>query len=441
MGNATSTAPPATTKTAVPPTDEQVDAIYRALVDAYDQATSTMTVDGDDGDGDTPATLDRALVLRRLLVKLHDDSLQESTTTTTAISAFRPPFVAANVTECIHGTPLVEICPASETSAQVVAKLEYLSPGGSVKDRIALSMIQDAETRNLIQRGKTTVVDLTSGNTGIGLGVVCASLGYKCIQIMPEPYSIERRAIMMATGVHVIVTPASAGLAGALKKYLQVLRELGSDGWSPRQFDNPANLVAHVEHTGPEIWEQCDGRVDAVVAAYGTGGTVSGTTQYLRSKNPAFVAIAVEPTESSLLNGDPPGPHGIQGISPPFVAENVKTELLDQVVRVSTSQAMETSRTLARTHGILCGISAGANVCAALQVASRPDMAGKRIVTVLPSGAERYLSTALYADLMEQATNLELASIDESVVVEGIGMRNRPSLEAAGLIRPGFQVY
>ena len=316
-----------------------------------------------------------------------------------------------------------------------------MSPGGSVKDRIALSMIQDAESRHLIQRGKTTIVDLTSGNTGIGLGVVCASLGYKCVLIMPEPFSIERRALMTAMGVDVIVTPASAGFEVGAQEYLQVLKELGPQGWSPRQFDNPANLVAHVEHTGPEIWEQCDGRIDAIVYAYGTGGTVSGTTQFLRSKNSTFVAIAVEPTESSLLNGDTPGPHGIQGISPPFVPENVKTELLDQVIRVGTSQAMETSRMLARTKGILCGISAGANVCAALQVAARPEMVGKRIVTVLPSGAERYLSTALYGDLMDQAKNLEMATIDETVVVEGIGMRNRQSLEAAGLIKPGFQVF
>jgi Pyridoxal-phosphate dependent enzyme len=211
--------------TTVPPTDEQVDVIYKALKDvyvgvvgAYDQAAAAEAAAAATGSGSGPAALDRALLLRRLLVKLHDDSARElsrsttttattttaTTTTTTAISAFRPPFVANNVTECIHETPLVEICPASSTSAQVVAKLEYLSPGGSVKDRIALGMVLDAENRNLIERGKTTIVDLTSGNTGIGLGVVCASLGYDCVQIMPEPFSAERRAVMMALGVRVV---------------------------------------------------------------------------------------------------------------------------------------------------------------------------------------------------------------------------------------------
>jgi cysteine synthase len=462
MGNSRSrTAAPPPPSTTVPPTDEQVDVIYKALRDvyvglvgAYDQvagataAGSSSSSSSSSSSGTT--TLDRALLLRRLLVKLNDDSTKESssttatttaTTTTTAISAFRPPFVASNVTECIHETPLVEIWPASSTSAQVVAKLEYLSPGGSVKDRIALGMVLDAENRNLIERGKTTIVDLTSGNTGIGLGIVCASLGYDCVQVMPEPFSVERRAVMMALGVHVVVTPASAGLSGALQKYASVLQELGPDGWSPRQFDNPANVASHFQHTGPEIWEQCDGSVDAVVAAYGTGGTLSGTAAYLRSKNPGLLAIAVEPLESSLLSGDAPGPHGIQGISPPFVPRNVRTELLDQVVRVSTAEAMDASRLLARTKGILCGISAGANACAALRVAQRPDMVGKRIVTVLPSGAERYLSTALYADVMERARHLEMADVDDTVVVEGIEMRTRQSLEAAGLIKPGFQVY
>jgi cysteine synthase A len=345
------------------------------------------------------------------------------------------------VTECFHETPLVEICPASDTTAQVVAKLEYLSPGGSIKDRIALNMMEDAERRGIIHPGRTTVVDLTSGNTGIGLGVVCASKGYTCIQVMPEPMSVERRALMLAMGVDLIITPKEAGINGALKKYFEVLRSLGEDGWSPRQFDNPANIAAHVAHTGPEIWEQCDGRVDAIVAAYGTGGTVSGVTQFLRDKNPNFLAITVEPMESSNLSGDAPAPHGIQGISPPFLPDNVKTELLDQVVRVSTEQALDTSRGLARTHGILCGISAGANVCAALQVASRPEMAGKRIVTVLPSAAERYLSTPLYADLMEDAKNLKMSSIDDSIEVKGVRMNTRQSLDEAGKIRQGFKVF
>jgi cysteine synthase A len=383
-------------------------------------------------DGD----VDHTLLLHRLRVKLHETACE-----TGAKSAFGPPRVASNVTECIHETPLVEICPASDTSAQVVAKLEYLSPGGSIKDRIALHMVEDAERRGIIRPGRTTVVDLTSGNTGIGLGVVCASKGYSCIQIMPEPMSLERRALMLAMGVDLIITPKESGIAGALKKYFEVLHSLGEAGWSPRQFDNPVNIAAHVAHTGPEIWEQCDGRIDAIVAAYGTGGTISGVTQFLRGKNPNFLAITVEPMEGSNLNGDAPAPHGIQGISPPFICDNVKTELLDQVVRVNTEQALDTSRSLARTHGILCGISAGANVCAALQVASRPEMAGKRIVTVLPSAAERYLSTPLYAGLMEDAKSLELCVIDDSIEISGIGMNTRQTLNEAGKIRSGFKVF
>jgi cysteine synthase len=425
MGNASSSEHDAP---AVAPSEEQVDRMFTALADAYTKQTV------DDGLGN----IDQGLMLHRLRMKLHQ-SLDPGNRSAT-VRAFTPPRIATSVADCIHETPLVQICPGSSASAQVVAKLEYVSPGASVKDRTALQMILDAEQRGIIRPGTTTIVDLTSGNTGIGLGVVCASRGYRCVQILPDMYSVERRAVMMALGVHVILTPKAAGITGLLQKYFEVLKSLGDDAWSPRQFDNPANIAAHFQHTGPEIWEQCDGKVDVVVAAYGTGGTLSGIAEFLRTKNPKLMVITVDPTERSLLNGDPPAPHGIQGIAPSFVPDNLKVELLQQVVRVSTSDALDAARNLAKSHGILCGISSGANVHAALQVASRPEMIGKRIVTVLPSGAERYLSTPLYADLMEEARGLETSAIDESIVVEGVNLNNRETLDQAGRLRPDFQV-
>lgn len=422
-----------------PPSDQQVDEVFATVLDAYQSKLEEIQNKAREGSQDgndaskTNWLIDEELLMLRLRAKL-----QEHTSFAMSASAT----VCQNVTECIHQTPLVQIKGVDDTplQAEVVAKVEYLNPGCSVKDRIALSMIEDAELKGLLVPGHTTVIDITSGNTGIGLGVVCAAKGYKCIQVIPEPMSIERRAVMLALGVEVVVTSGASGIAGAIKKYLELVQQYGNNGWSPRQFDNPANLQAHIHHTGPEIWEQCGGRIDAIVAAYGTGGTVSGITTYLRQKNPNFRAICVEPMESSLLSGDAPAPHGIQGIAPPFVPDNTKVELFDEVLRCPTSEAMATSRALASRQGLLCGISAGANVWAALKVAQRPEMRGKRIVTILPSGAERYLTTPLYEPLMQQARELPLSPIDDSIVISGINFNTLETLQKDGKIRDGFRV-
>jgi cysteine synthase A len=294
-------------------------------------------------------------------------------------------------------------------------------------------------------RGVHTIVDITSGNTGIGWGVVAASRGYDAVQIIPEPFSVERRALMMALGVTVKVSEKSKGFGGALKIHREVMEKLGPDkAWGPLQFGNPANIEAHFQHTGPEIWEQCGGKIDAIVAGYGTGGTLSGITRFLRSKNPDFRCYAVEAMENSILNGDNPGPHGIQGISPPFVPTNCKVEEIDEVIRCPTAKAMETAKALAKTEGIAVGISAGANVWGACQIANRPEMKGKRIVTILPSAAERYMSTNLYKDLMEEAKNLPLSDFDpETQIADNMksSMHTLESHKEAGTVfREGFRV-
>lgn len=303
-------------------------------------------------------------------------------------------------------------------------------------------MIEVAEKEGKIQPGVHTIVDITSGNTGIAYGMVAAAKGYQAIQIIPEPYSVERRALMMAFGVDVVVTKKEDGIPGAIKVYKETLDRLGDKGFAPRQFDNPANLKAHMEHTGPEIWEQTGGQIDCIVTGMGTGGTISGVTKCLRSKNPNFKAIAVEPMESSLLNGDKPSPHGIQGISPPFLPTNACVDELDEVIRCPTAEAMATAKQLAQKEGIACGISAGANVWSALQVAKRPEMKGKRIVTFLCSQAERYFSTPLYQGLTEEAKTLPLATFDPETNTEGmIDLHSLESHKAAGTVfRPGFKV-
>jgi len=275
--------------------------------------------------------------------------------------------------------------------------------------------------------------------------VVAAAKGYDVIQIIPEPYSVERRALMLALGVKVLVSKKSDGLEGAVKIQKETVDRLGPDkSWCSRQFDNPANIQAHFEHTGPEIWEQCGGKIDAIVAGYGTGGSLSGITQFLRSKNPDFRCYAVEPMENALLNGDKPGPHGIQGIGPPFLPGNVRVEEIDEVIRCPTSEAMKTSRALAKEEGIAVGISAGANVWGACQVANRPEMKGKRIVTILPSAAERYMSTPLYESIMEEAKNLPLSSFDPETKMDedmASSMLTFASHKEGGTVfRPGFKV-
>ncbi|KAL3912500.1 MAG: hypothetical protein SGARI_001125 [Bacillariaceae sp.] len=358
-------------------------------------------------------------------------------------SAMGAPRIDDNIVSCIGQTNLVRInkLEKDDRVAEVVAKVEFTNPALSVKDRIGREMLEVAEKEGKLKPGVHTIVDITSGNTGISYGMVAAAKGYKAIQIIPEPFSTERRALMMAFGVEVVVTKKEDGMPGAIKVYKETLDKLGDKAFAPRQFDNPANLKAHIEHTGPEIWEQTGGNIDCIVTGMGTGGTISGVTKFLRSKNPNFKAIAVEPMESSHLNGDKPAPHGIQGITPPFLPSNACVDELDEVIRCPTAEAMAMAKKLAQEEGIACGISAGANVWSALQVAKRPEMKGKRIVTFLCSAAERYFSTPLYAELMAEARALPLATFNPDTPIDGIDMHTLESHKAAGTVfRPGFHV-
>jgi len=344
-----------------------------------------------------------------------------------------------------NGVGSIETTTSSDDAAEVVAKLEFTNPGLSVKDRIAKSMLLQAERDGVIKPGVHTIVDITSGNTGVGWGVVAAAKGYDVVQIIPQPYSVERRALMMALGVKVLVSKKTDGFGGALKILRETMDEIGPDkSWTPRQFANPANIQAHFGETGPEIWEQCGGKIDAIVAGFGTGGSLSGITRFLRSKNPNFRCYAVEPMENSLLSGNEPAKHGIQGISPSFLPTNVRVEEIDEVIRCPTQEAIKTSKAMAKEEGIAVGISAGANVWGACRVAERPEMKGKRIVTLLPSAAERYLSTILYESLMLEAMNLPLSTFDPETKLDEeakAAMHTLASHKENGTIfRPGFKV-
>ena len=304
--------------------------------------------------------------------------------------------IAANVTELIGGTPLVFLNSLSEqTGATIVGKLESFNPGGSVKDRIGLSMIEAAESQGLISRGKTTIIEPTRGNTGVALAMVAAALGYRVVLTMPESFSLERRTLLRAYGAELVLTPAADGMRGAVDR----ARELAAgdpSAFIPQQFENPANPQAHRETTAEEIWRDTDGRVDAFVAAVGTGGTVTGVGQALKAHNPAIQVIAAEPDESPVLSGGRPGMHRIQGIGAGFVPDVLDTAVLDEIIRVPGDQAFVVARDLARIEGLLVGISAGANVWAAAEVARRPENRGRLIVTILCDTGERYLSTPLY---------------------------------------------
>ena len=305
--------------------------------------------------------------------------------------------IANDITELIGNTPLVRLNRVTrDVHATVVAKLESHNPASSVKDRIGLAMIEAAEREGKIAPGKTVIVEPTSGNTGIALAFVAAVKGYKCVLVMPETMSPERRVVLRAFGAKLVLTEGAKGMRGAIEKANELLGKI-PDSFMPQQFQNPANPEVHRRTTAEELWRDTDGRIDALVAGVGTGGTITGAAQVIKPRKPSFQAIAVEPAGSPVLSGGQPGPHKIQGLGAGFVPEVLDTKLLDGVIQVDNDQAFAMSRRLAAEEGILCGISAGANVQAAIEYARRPENEGKLIVVIIPDFGERYLNTDLFA--------------------------------------------
>lgn len=305
--------------------------------------------------------------------------------------------IYTSVEELIGRTPLMEIRNIEREEgleARVLVKLEYLNPAGSVKDRIARNMIQDAEEKGLLKPG-ATIIEPTSGNTGIGLAAIAASKGYRLILTMPETMSVERRNILKAYGAEIVLTEGARGMTGAIEKAEELAKEI-SGSFLTRQFENPANPEAHRKTTGPEIWQDTDGKVDILVAGVGTGGTITGTGEYLKSQNPQVKVVAVEPSDSPVLSGGAPGPHKLQGIGAGFVPKALNTQVYDEILTLGSEESFAAAKLLAHKEGILVGISSGAAFHGAMELARRPENKGKTIVVILPDSGDRYYSTPLF---------------------------------------------
>jgi cysteine synthase len=310
-------------------------------------------------------------------------------------------YIPINIADHVGRTPMVQLTRITPEGVELFAKLEMLNPGGSVKDRIGVAMIDAAEAEGIIEPGRTTIVEATSGNTGIALAFVCAARGYDLVLTLPQGMSREREGLLRLYGAQVQVTESLGGMNEAVAAAQALARE--TDAWLPDQFSNPANPEAHRRSTGPEIWETIDGRIDYLVAGVGTGGTITGAGSYLKERNPALRIVAVEPASSAVLSGGTPGPHKIQGIGAGFVPPVLDRALLDEVIAIDDEDAIETARLVARREGVLGGISCGAAVAGALQIAARQEARGARIVVVLPDSGERYVSTPFFAPEPERA--------------------------------------